>query len=100
MTIYGDNKDNKTISGLVNTGRNRSAISMKLAEELGLLDFDDLLWQQKEVEGKVPVVEVTYSIKNKRKKTAMVVTKRLDRLKHKVELGRRDTAGFLIGETS
>lgn len=99
ITIYGDTKGKATVSGLVNTGRNRSAISMKLAEEMGLLDFDDLLWQQKEVEGKVPVVEVTFSIKNKRHKTAMIVTKRLDRLKHKVELGRRDTSGFLIGET-
>jgi alpha-L-glutamate ligase-like protein len=99
VTVIGDRKKNKTVPGLINTGRSRSAISMKLAEELGLLDFDDLLWQQKEVEGKVPVVEVQYSIKNTKHKTAMVVTRRLDRAKYKVELGRRDTSGFLIGET-
>lgn len=99
VTVIGDHRKNKTVQGLVNTGRSRSAISMKLAEELGLLDFDDLLWQQKEVEGKVPVVEVHFSIKDKKHKTAMVVTRRLDRSKYKVELGRRDTSGFLIGET-
>ena len=99
VTIFGDYKEQRVVPGLVNTGRNRSAISMKLAEDLGLLDFDDLLWQQKEVEGRVPVVEVTYSVKGKKRKTAMVVTKHLDRSAHKVELGRRDTSGFLIGET-
>ena len=99
VTVYGDHKEKQIVTGLVNTGRSRSAISMKLAEELGLLDFDDLLWQQKEVEGKVPVVEVTYSVKDKKHKTAMVVTRRLDRSKHKVELGRKDTTGFLIGDT-
>ncbi len=100
ITVFGDSKQKETVLGLVNTGRSRSAISMDLAEELGLLDFDDLLWQQKEVEGKVPVVEVPFSIKGKKMKTAMVATKRLNRLKHKVELGRRDTQGYLIGEPS
>lgn len=99
ITIYGDRKQKQTVSSFVNTGRFRWAISMKLADELGLLDYDDLLWQQKEVEGKVPVVEVSYSLQDKRRKTAMVVTKRLDRSKHKVELGRQDTSGFLIGDT-
>lgn len=99
VTIHGDAKQKQTVPGLVNTGRYRSAISMKLAEELGLLDFDDLLWQQREVEGKVPVVEVSYSLHDRRRKTAMVVTRRLDRTKHKVELGRQDTSGFLIGDT-
>lgn len=99
VTIHGDAKQKQTVPGLVNTGRYRSAISMKLAEELGLLDFDDLLWQQREVEGKVPVVEVSYSLQDRRRKTAMVVTRRLDRTKHKVELGRQDTSGFLIGDT-
>ena len=43
----------------------------KLALELGLLDYDDLLWQQQEVtEGKVPVVEVEFEVKGQSIKTA------------------------------
>ncbi len=99
VTVHGEKNQKRTVDALVNTGRNRSAISKELAEELGLLDFEDLLWQQKEsLEGKVPVVEVTITIKGQKFKTAMVVSKRLDTIKHKVELGRKDTQGFLIGD--
>lgn len=99
VTVYGEHKQKDTVEALVNTGRDRSAISEKLAERLGLVDLDDLLWQQQErIEGKVPVVEVTFKLKNRKITTAMVVTKRLDRTKYKVELGRRDTQGFLIGD--
>jgi len=82
----------------VDTKRFRSAISQELAEDLGLLDYDDLLWQQQEVvEGKLPVVEVTMQIKDKKITTAMLVTKRLNKGRHRVELGRKDLEGFLVG---
>jgi alpha-L-glutamate ligase-like protein len=101
ITIFGDNRQKETVESLVNTGRMRSAISEKVAEKLGLVDFDDLLWQQKEkIEGKVPVVEVTFKLKGRKITTAMVVTKRLDRTRYKVELGRNDTQGFLVGNES
>lgn len=101
LTVYGDNGAKKTISAMVNTGRTRSAISEHMAEELGLVDLEDLLWRQQEgIEGKVPVVEVTFKLKGQKIKTAMVVTKRLNRTKHKVELGRKETNGFLIGDDS
>lgn len=84
---------------LVNTSRFRSAISAEFAEELGLVDLEDLLWQQREsIEGKVPVVEVSFRLKSKKVNTAMVVIKRLNRTKHKVELGRKDVQDFLVGD--
>ena len=100
VIVYGDRvKD--TALALVNTGRYRSAISENLAEKLGLVDFEDLLWQQREkIEGKVPVVEVKFKLKDRVVNTAMVVSKRLNRTKHQLELGRKDVVGFLIGEES
>ncbi|MBP9820060.1 hypothetical protein KBC79_04995 [Candidatus Woesebacteria bacterium] len=99
LTIYDEHTKPHHANALVNTGRFRSAISQDFAEELGLVDIDDLLWQQQESqEGKVPVVEVTYKLKGKKYTTAMVVTKKLNRTSYKVELGRKDTEGFLIGE--
>lgn len=99
VRVYGDNNVSDVVPTMVNTGRHRTAISQQLAERLGLVDYEDLLWQQVEkLEGKVPVVEVTFRMKNTTFKSAMVVTKRLNRTKHKIELGRRDIQGFLIGD--
>lgn len=100
IKIYDDRKREHEIEALVNTGRYRSSISEKYANELGLFDIDDLLWRQQEgIEGKVPVIEVTVKIKGKRIKTAMVVIKKLNKTKHKIELGRKDLHGFLVGST-
>lgn len=99
VLVYGEQKQSETVLGRINTGKFRSAISSDLAERLGLVDLDDLLWRQQEItEGKVPVVEVTIKIKGQRINTAMLVVKRLNRTKHKIELGRKDTQGFLIGD--
>lgn len=97
IEVLGENKRKVQRQALINTGRFRSAISAKLAEDLGLIDLDDLLWfQQESEEGKVPVVEVSFILKDKKRKTAMVVSKRLNKGGHQVELGRKDLAGFLV----
>lgn len=99
IEVYGDNKQKVSTTALANTSKFRSAISQKLATELGLVDLEDLLWQQEETqEGKVPVVEVEFKLKGKKNTTAMVVTKRLNRTSYKVELGRKDLGNYLVGE--
>ncbi len=99
IVIKGDRTKNLEVPALVNTLRARSAISRRLAVDLGLLDYDDLLWQQQEVsEGKVPVVEVEFEVKGQQVKTAMLAVQRLDKSKHKVELGQHDIKQFLIGD--
>lgn len=99
IEVFNDAKLKFEADALINTGRYRSAIASTLAEKLGLIEIDDLLWfQQESGEGKVPVVEVTVKLKDRKIKTAMVVSKKLDRVKHNVEIGRRDLAGFLVGE--
>ncbi len=86
-------------TALVNTGRFRSVISEAFAEELGLVDLEDLLWRQQETgEGKLPVVQVSFKLKEHVVTTGMVVSKRLNKTSYKLELGRRDLQGFVIGE--
>jgi alpha-L-glutamate ligase-like protein len=100
IQILDEKRKQHETQALVNTGRFRSAISEKYAHDLGLFDIDDLLWRQKEgIEGKVPVIEIKYKIKGKTVKTAMVVIKKLNSSKTKVELGRKDLQGFLIGDS-
>lgn len=98
IQVYGENKKYDAVQAMANTGRYRSAIAEEYAEERGLVDIEDLLWQQESLEGKVPVVEVLFKLKDRKVKTGMIVSKKLNRKNHKVEIGRRDLQGFLIGE--
>lgn len=97
ITIFGDDKKEEEIKALINTGRFRSVIASKLAEKLGLIDVEDLLWfQQISGEGKRPVVEVKFRLKDKIITTSAVVSKKLNRSKQKLEIGRNDLVGFVI----
>ena len=94
--IVGD-KETRAISFIVDTGRQRSSISRELAIELQLCEPEDLLWfQATETGEKAPVIEVTFILAGKKIKTAMLVSKTLDKAKNKVRLGRRDLDSFII----
>lgn len=100
ITVFGDDKERVELDSLINTGRYRSAIASSLAEKLGLIDIDDFLWfQQENGEGKIPVVEVTFKLKSRKIKTSMVVSKKLNKSKYRLEIGRKDLKGFLVGES-
>jgi alpha-L-glutamate ligase-like protein len=100
IIVFDDQKKPVAASALINTGRARSAIASDLASELGLIDLDDLLWfQPEQEEGKVPVVEVGFKLKDQKIKTAMLVSKKLNNKKYKLEIGRQDLANFLVGST-
>jgi hypothetical protein len=97
--VYSDQRKLHLVPAMVNTGRFRSVIAEALAEELGLVDLEDLLWRQQEgLEGKLPVVQVTFKLKNRVITTGMLVSKRLNRTTYKIEIGKQDLQGFLIGE--
>ncbi|HCC84664.1 MAG TPA: hypothetical protein DEP87_03195 [Candidatus Pacebacteria bacterium] len=99
IDLYGGGKTEQT-TALVNTGRFRSMIASNLANQLGLIDLDDLLWFQTEQgEGKIPVVEVKFKLKDQKVKTAMLVSKKLNSSKHKVEIGRQDLTNFLVSSS-
>lgn len=97
ITVFDIQKKARQIHAFINTGRFRSAIAENLVRELDLTDPENLLWyQQEKKEGLAPVVEVKLKIKGRNVKSAMVVSKRLNRGAHQVELGRRDLGGFLV----
>lgn len=99
ITVYGDQKVKEEVPALMNTGRFRSAIASELAKKLGLIDLDDLLWyQQEKEEGRVPVVEVPFKLKDQRCSSGMVVSMKLNKSKYPIEIGRNDLKGFLVGE--
>lgn len=101
VSVYNDQKQPTEVPALINTGRSRSAIASDLASQLGLIEIDDLLWfQSVSEEGKVPVVEVKFRLKDQKITTAMLVSKKLNGSKHKLEIGRRDLGNFLVGQTS
>lgn len=87
----------------VDTGAYRSSIDKKLAEELGLLKEDNILWHKGYVSGlgreKRPVIGVTFFLKGKRIKTAVSVSNR-SKMKAKFLVGRRDLEGFLVQPAS
>lgn len=98
VEVFSDSSKSHQALAVVDTKRDRSIISEEFADELGLVDMDDLLFRQQEaLEGKLPVVGVTIKIKNQKIETAMMVSKRLNKTKHKLELGKKDLQGFLIG---
>lgn len=100
VMVYDDHDKAHEFGGLVNTGRFRSAIARDVAKSLGLLDESDLLWNQEiEGEGKVPVIEVKFKLKDKVLTTTMLVTKKLESKTTAIEVGRRDLRGFLVGDT-
>ncbi len=96
VTVFGDNNNQQEVLALIKTGRFRSAIASEIAQKLGLIDLEDLLWYQQIEEGKVPVVEADFELKGQRVDTEMIVSKRLNRSQHKVEIGRKDLGNFMI----
>lgn len=97
ILVYDDFDKTQESTALVNTGRFRSVISEELANELHLNQPSDELWQlTEESEGKIPVVEVRIKIRDRIISTTMAVSKRLNKKKHAIELGRHDLAGFLV----
>ncbi len=97
VLVFGDDGRQKEILAWIKTGRYRSAISLDTAQELGLIDVEDLLWyQQEKGEGKVPVVEINFKLKEEPVSTSMIVSKRLNRSRHKMEIGRKDMGKFMV----
>jgi len=97
ILVWGENKQKVAAIAFLNTGRFSSVIAKKLAQELGLINVDDLLWFQTEKEeGKMPVVEVKFKIKDQIIKTTMIVSKNLNSKQNQIEIGRKDLKNFII----
>ena len=94
---------NKAVSVLarVDTGALRSSVDKKLAEELGLLSEENILWRRKyayrSAHGKQsrPVIALTLRVAGRKIKTSASVADR-KRLTTPILIGRNDLDGFLI----
>lgn len=101
-TIYGY-KNNKviTIEARVDTGATRSSIDKKLANSLGLLSKDNILWgnkfRYKSATGvqKRQVIGLKYTLQGKKIISSASVADR-SKMKNKFLIGRLDMSGFLV----
>ncbi|MDR0463213.1 MAG: hypothetical protein LBG64_03275 [Pseudomonadales bacterium] len=98
ISLYKDKKEYLAVPALINTGRSKSIIAESLVKKLKEGDLEETLWFVSEASGdKLPVVEIKYKLKNQIKKTTMIVSKRLNSRKYKVQIGRSDLDNFLVG---
>lgn len=100
IKIVGYKKLTKLIRAKVDTGAYRSSIDKKLAEELGLLRVDNVLFTKhyrsalgRNVDRKV--IGVTFWLSGKKVRSSVNVADR-SKLSAKFLVGRRDLKGFLI----
>jgi alpha-L-glutamate ligase-like protein len=91
----------KIIKARVDTGAVRSSIDRDLADSLGLLQEDNILWKKRyayrSAHGKQsrPVIGLTFRIAGRKVKTSASVAKR-HKLSTQLLIGRNDLAGFLV----
>lgn len=83
----------------IDTGAWRSSIDEGLAEELGLLEEDNILWTKRVRSAigkeKRPVINITFWLKGRKIETSAGVADR-SRLRKRIIIGRRDLVGFLV----
>ncbi len=89
----------KKVYAKVDTGAWRTSISKKLAEELGLLNQNNILWTKefKSSLGKEerPVISLTFWLAGRKITTPASVAKRMT-LKYPIIIGRKNLKGFLV----
>jgi len=96
-------KDGKavTILSRIDTGAVRSSIDRSLAESLGLLSEENILWKKhyayRSAYGKQsrPVIGITFKLAGRKIKTSASVANR-KRLTTALLIGRNDLSGFLV----
>ena len=99
VKIKGKDGKKMTMPAKIDTGAWRSSIDKTLAEDLGLLGENNILWEKTVWSSigreKRPVINITFWLKGKKIKTAAGVADR-SRLRKPLIVGRRDLVGFLV----
>jgi len=105
LTVYSyDQKKKMSLDARVDTGAKRSSIDRVLAQGLGLLAENNILWkdryQYRSATGLQtrPVVSVKIVLAGKKFRTSASVADR-KKMKHKFLLGRNDLTGFYVKTT-
>jgi hypothetical protein len=108
VKIKGKDGKRLTVPSKIDTGAWRSSIDKTLAQDMGLLEEKNILWQktvwssigQKTVWSSIgrqkrPIINITFWLQGKKIKTSAGVADR-SKLKRPLIVGRRDLAGFLV----
>ena len=101
VTIRGKKPNKKRIKVMakIDTGAWRTSISERLADELGLLTPENILWTKKFKSSlgaqERPVVSVTFWLAGRKIITPASVAKRMA-LKYQMIIGRKNLKGFLV----
>src|SRR3989344_5419330 len=104
VKVYSSRRKAIIVRARIDTGAVRSSIDKTLAEELGLLTDDNILWRRRyayrSASGRESraVIGVTFKIAGRKIKTSASVADR-SRLTTQVLVGRNDLEGFLINPT-
>ena len=99
VVIIGADKSHHEVSAKIDTGADRSAIDHQLAEELGLLTKENIIYYEYYRSalgrGKRMIIGVTYYLKGEKIKAFVSVSDRSD-LRNRFLIGKRDLRGFII----
>jgi alpha-L-glutamate ligase-like protein len=101
VKVYAKGKKGVKVDARIDTGALRSSIDRNLAEELGLLNEDNVLWRKRyayrSAQGKQsrPVISLTMRVAGRKIKTSASVANR-SRLSTPLLIGRNDLDGFLV----
>jgi alpha-L-glutamate ligase-like protein len=104
VKIYAPGKKRVRVPAKIDTGAVRSSIDRKLAEELGLLDEDNILWKRRYAYRSAggrqsrPVVKLVFRLAGRKIKTSASVANRT-KLSAPLLIGRQDLTGFLVNPT-
>lgn len=101
VKVYAKGKKSKRIKARIDTGALRSSIDRGLADELGLLGTDNVLWKRKYAYRSAggrqsrPVIGLTFRLAGRKIRTTASVANR-SKMSTPLLIGRRDLSGFLV----
>lgn len=101
VKVYSPKGKSTKVLARIDTGALRSSVDRKLAEDLGLLHEDNILWRRRyayrSATGRQsrPVIGLRMTIAGRKVKTSASVANR-SRLSTPLLVGRQDLAGFLV----